>query len=281
MNLQNKRLVVLPTFNMKKLLIAVLLALLPLTASARYHHPAPKPTPAPAPQPTPLLQPLQLGAFNLTVGTIQAAFDGWTDDATCFKNQTTFIYWENYGYSLDSIISGSQDANIRRFAGEICPNTILALFHEMNGNWDAWDGTVGSNTTAKVIAAYQHIHNIIGSKARYAWVVNNDSVPNVAGNQPSDYWPGASYVDVVGVDGFDWGGMTFSQAIAPAYGEVTGYGKPVWITSFGTTSSNQAAWLTNAIATAKSDGIGALIYFDANDGGSFKLNAAGVAAFRR
>lgn len=223
---------------------------------------------------------LQLGAYNVKVGTIQAYFDGWTDIPNCAPaGQSTLIFWENYGVSLDSIISGSGDASIRKFASKICPDTILAPFAEMDGNWDSWDGTVGSNTPAKVIAAWQHIHTIIGSKVKYAWVINDSDVPDRNGNRPSDYWPGASFVDIVGIDGFDWGGMTFMQAIAPNYNVVKSYGKPVWITSFGTESNNKAAWLTDAISQAKINTIGALIYFDESTDGAFKLSNSDAAAF--
>lgn len=215
------------------------------------------------------------------MGTIKASFIGWTDRPSCFSGKTTFIWWENYGYSLDSIISGAQDQVIKNFAAAVCPNTILAPFHEMNGNWDPWGGTIGSNTPAKVIAAWKRIHDIIGNKVKYAWVVNNSNVPNRAGNTPADYWPGDSYVDIVGVDGFDWGGQTFLQAIAPNYTVVKSYGKPVWITSFGTANtSNQAAWMTDAIKQARTLGIGALIYFNYADGINFNLNTSALAAFR-
>lgn len=267
-------------------MLTLLIPSLALAASFRHRHQPPPPPPPPPPPVTTPTTGMQIGAFNLTVGTIQAYFDGWTDNASCAPaGQTTFIYWENYGYSLDSITNGSQDSNIRRFAAQLCPNTILSLFHEADGNWDPWDGTYGSNTPAKVVAAYQHVHDLVGSKARYAWVMNDSDVPDVSGNRPSNFWPGAAYVDIIGVDGFNWGGLSFLQAMAPnldilrAMG--TTYGKPVWVTSFGTPAgSGQAAWVTDAIAQAKAKGISALIYFNYNDGGTWTLNSAGLAAFK-
>lgn len=251
----------------------------PLTAGTQLNVPGSTPTPVPAPQPAQTAG-LALGAYNARVGTVQAYFDGWTDSPSCAPaGQTTFIYWENYGYSLDSIINGTQDNNIRSFASAICPGTTLALFHEMDGNWDSWDGTVGSNTPTKVIQAYQHIHDIIGSKVKYAWVVNDSDVPDRAGNRPANYWPGSAYVDIIGVDGFDWDGhTTFMQAIAPNYDVVKSYGKPVWITSVGTVS-NRASWITDALAQAKANGVAGLIYYDSNDGGSFQLGSSALSAF--
>jgi beta-mannanase len=116
---------------------------------------------------------------------------------------------------------------------------------------------------------------------KYAWVVNNASIPNVSSNQPMTYCPGDAYVDIVGVDGFDWGGQSFMQAIEPAFDQVKGIKKPLWITSFGTSSKNQVAWITDAVAQAKKDGISGLIYFSYPDQGgtNFTLTAQGLAAF--
>jgi beta-mannanase len=165
---------------------------------------------------------------------------------------------------------------IKSFASKICAGTILSVFHEMNLNESPWFGSA-----SKEIAAFRHVHDLIGSKVKYAWVVNDASIPNISGNQPMDYYPGDAYVDIVGVDGFDWGGSSFSQAIEPAYSQVKGIKKPLWITSFGTGPKNQAAWIMDAVSIAKQDGIQGLIYFSYPDQGgtNFTLTSQGLAAF--
>lgn len=264
---------------MKKLLIASLLFIFlasPVLARSWRNH---QPTPPPVPVPPPVSGSLILGAFNANVGTVQVYFDGWSDDPNCAPTgKTTFLYWENYGTSLDSILNGSQDTLIKNFGIKTCPNTILSLFHEANGNWDDWDGFFpgSNNSPAKVVQAYQHIHDIIGSKVKYAWVMNNDSVPNTSLNQPASYYPGDAYVDIVGIDGFNWGGLSFLQAINPNYNIVKTYPKPVWITSYGTSSSGQAAWVADSIVQAKANGIAGLIYFSYDQ---FKFTSSGLAAF--
>lgn len=261
-----------------KYILPLLFLLLTISTptEARRRHQEPTPSPLPPPVTT---SSLQVGAFNSSVGTIQAGFVGWKDKPLCYAPKTTFLYWENTGVSLDAIISGSQDTVIRNFAAAVCPGTIVALFHEMNGNWDSWDGTVGTNTYLKVITAYRHIHDIMGTKVQYAWVVNNSDVPDRIGNRPSNYYPGDAYVDIIGVDGFDWGNLSFKDAVAPNYGVVKNYGKPVWITSTGTNStSKQAQWITDAVTYAKTNNIGAIIYFSYADGINFTLTTAGKAA---
>lgn len=281
---------------MRKFIILGLLLIIPFMAQARYnrhhnggHTSTPKP-PVPPTPPVPPVPPtvptvptlLQLGGFMLNAGTVEATFNGWNDAPSSFAGKTTLIYWENYGVSLDSIINGSQDSVIKAFGAKLAPNTIISLFHEMNlsDGSNSWAGYESGNTAAKVVQAYKHVHDLIGTKAKWAWVVNNVSVPNVTGNEPAAYWPGAAYVDYIGVDAFDFDGNSPLSTVAqPALNEVLGYGKPVWITSCGTTSSNKAVWVSAAIAWAKSNNIGGLIYFNYNDGGNFELNSAGVTAF--
>lgn len=248
---------------MKKylLIISTALLLLPLTvfAAHRHHHPIPPPAPAPAPSPVP--QGITFGAFNANVGTVSVTFIGWKDaPPSCGK--TNFIYWENTGISLDSIVNGSQDSVIKSFAAKVCLNDVVSVFHEMNGDWDTWDGTVGNNSPAKVIAAYQHIHNLVGSKVKWAWVTNNVSEPDVKGNQLENYYPGASYVDIVGIDAFTYSGETFSQAVpASLLARLKTYGKPMWITSLGT-NINQNAWITDMLRKLPATGVSGLLYFD-------------------
>jgi hypothetical protein len=43
------------------------------------------------------------------------------------------------------------------------------------------------------------------AKARWVWCVNVTDSPNRAGNRVEDYYPGSSYVDVLGFDGYNWG----------------------------------------------------------------------------
>lgn len=286
----------LTTISRVKFLLVLFLVFVASTAHAanwrRHHDPSPLPTPPPpAPMPVPpppaptpvppVTTTLVLGAFNANAGAIKVDFWGWLDaknGRTFDCSKQNFIYWENTGFSLDSIINGSQDSVIVDFGNKICPNSYIAPFHEMNGNWSEWDGA--HNPPAKIIAAWIRIHNLLGNKVKYALVFNSDNVPTSAGNIPASYYPGDSFVDIVGVDGFDWGGLSFITAINPNYTVVKSFGKPVWVTSTGTKqSSSQAAWIKDAINQAKANNIGGLLYFSAKDGTNYTLNAAALAAF--
>ena len=198
-------------------------------------------TPAPAASPSTMKWGVFAGDSNgnlTTVETmvgkkadIQAMFLNWKDEfptswfgTHLCPDRELLIFWENSGISLDSIIAGNYDAYLKKFSAGAqtygCP-VIMSLFHEMNGNWDTWGGVVGSNTPAKIIAAWRHVHGLMpASNIKWAWAVNNDSIPNTPENAADKYYPGDAYVDYVGVDGFSFAerwesfGSVFDEAIA-------------------------------------------------------------------
>ncbi len=226
-----------------------------------------------------------LSGFATEVGAspdIVATFIGWPDlpdsslNTTCSQGKTLFIYWENYGYSLDNIIAGRNDAYIASFSQALaqyhCP-IMLSIFHEMNGNWDEWDGTVGTNSPAKIITAWQRIHSIVtASNVQWAWVINSNSVPDTIANAAQNYYPGSAYVDVIGVDGFNFGSpwQAFGQIFDAPVTLVQQFGKPVYISSFASVAgSGKATWINDFAAHIKTyANVVGWVWFDENQGGS-------------
>ncbi len=188
--------------------------------------------------------------------------------------KSLLLYWENPTVTYDQIINGSQDAIIRNFALEVGPNTYLAPFDEMNLNESPWFGPA-----AKEIAAWQHLHDLIGNKVKWVWAVNNVSIPNTAGNHPSDYYPGSSYVDIAGFDAFDYSNENWPTASENVVNELKPFGKPIWATSVGAHGSNQLSFVQDMIRLAPNQGISALVYFDYNADLPFALSAQSLAAF--
>lgn len=170
--------------------------------------------------------------------------------------KTLVVFWEQTGTTLDNITAGNSDTYISQFAATAQSYggpIILAPFAEMNGNWDSWGGTVGTNTPAKVIAAWQHVHNLFAgvTNVKFAWDVNSTSVPNTTANAITAYYPGDAYVDYVAVDGFNFGSpwQTFDQVFGSALATLKNYGKPVYILSMASAPGTQkAAWITDAFS---------------------------------
>ncbi len=271
----------------------------------------PTPTPTPTPAPTPVVSTkLQWGVFagdqndNLAAvekmvgkqANIQAVFAAFDDPFPDYiqglcPNKTLLVFWENTGFSLDNIIAGKYDASIKNFSAGAqkygCP-VILSLFHEMNGNWDEWDGPVGTNSAAKIISAWKHVHNLVtASNVKWAWAVNNVSVPDTEANEAYHYYPGDAYVDYVGVDGFNlndpW--TSFSDVFDTAISHLQQYNKPIYIFSMGAVAnSKKAAWIADGLGVQvkKYKNLAGWVWFNQNgaDGNwSFNSDAASLAAF--
>jgi hypothetical protein len=229
---------------------------------------------------------------------MQAVFVGWHDvfplnTAVPLKknNQTLVIFWEQYGTSLDQIINGSQDSYIKEFArdarsygGEV----ILAPLHEMNGDWNPWSGTVGNNTPAKIVLAFQHMHDLFPAdpNIKWAWVVNNESSPDTPGNQIQYYYPGDDYVDYVGADGFNFGDpwQTYNEIFSKVLLRLKSYKKPIYIFSMASAEGpGKAAWISDTLQRIKSNpDIKGWLWFNENKEKNWLVNSdsKSLEAFR-
>ncbi len=241
---------------------------------------------APAPQPTPTpIAPNRvlkwgayagnrtddLASFESLVGRevqIRSVFSGFDDIFPSYfgpvvgaKGKTLLLFWESsFGY--DAILNGSKDAAIRKYAQDAKTYgfpIILAPFHEMNGDWSAWAGTLNNNTPAKFISAWRHIYDLYkeagATNVKFALVYNRTSVPDITGNQFEDYYPGDAYVDYVGVDGFNFGNpwVNFNAVFDVPLKKVAIYNKPIYIFSMGSVPGPlKAEWIK--------DGLGVQIY---------------------
>lgn len=247
--------------------------------------------------------PESIGSFESLVGhsmNISAVFVGWDTDGEFpdyvapyvkSKGKTLLIYWEQYGTDLDEINSGAFDnymtgfaADAKAYGGQI----ILVPFHEMNGNWDPWDGTVGNNTPAKLISAWKRMHGFFSgvTNVKFGWAVNNVSVPNTTANSIDKYYPGDAYVDYVGVDGFNFNDpwQTYDQVFNSAMAKVKVYNKPVYIFSTASAEGTQKpAWITDFGAKIAADSkIAGWIWFNENKEQNWLVNStqASLNAFK-
>lgn len=142
---------------------------------------------------------------------------------------------------LKEIPTGTQDGYIRQFAHEVKTygNPVNLRFgHEMNGNWYPWDAR-----PAEYIAAYRYIHTIFSQEGvinvSWMWCVNITENPETL----KEYYPGDDVVDVIGIDGFNFGTSqnnggwrSFSNLFLPTYTYlVANYNKPLVIAETAST----------------------------------------------
>jgi hypothetical protein len=178
---------------------------------------------------TPDLASLQ--SFNSDAGkpaSLYLFYNGFGDNANFDPSQSTaiaklgatpFLAWEPWdatngsvdqpAYSLANIASGAFDQYVSAWAQEIKAwgNPLwLEFAPEMNGNWYPWGDGVNGNTPAEYIAAYRHVHDLFTAagvtNVVWVWTTN---VTSDGATPISAFYPGDAYVNMVGVDGYNWG----------------------------------------------------------------------------
>jgi mannan endo-1,4-beta-mannosidase len=122
------------------------------------------------------------------------------------------IQWDPLHVSLQRIADGGWDRYVTRFARAVRAAQVpivLSFGHEMNGNWYPWGYTNAS--PRKFVAAWRHLHHLFAKagarNVTWCWDVNHwipalTRYPNYGISPPRRWWPGARYVNWVGLDAY-------------------------------------------------------------------------------
>jgi beta-mannanase len=168
-------------------------------------------------------------------------------------------------YQLSDVINGSFDSYIKSFAIKARDwghPFFLRFDWEMNGDWFPWAEGVNGNQPGEYVAAWRHVHDIFTSvgatNANWVWCPWVD--PGNKMTNLSSLYPGDSYVDWTGLDGYNWGTnpahpqgwKTFDQLYSSTYHQITDTiapSKPMAISEFGSTEygGSKAAWIQDAL----------------------------------
>lgn len=131
-----------------------------------------------------------------------------------YSGAEPIVSWEPWCWTDDrshavmkSLVAGGFDDYIYRWADEIGEwgrHVFIRLAHEFNGDWYPWTPAGGTPPSAYV-SAWRHVHDIFTERnvGNVDWIWA-PTVTAAAGNL-SDWYPGHEYVDVLGVDGYNWG----------------------------------------------------------------------------
>lgn len=180
------------------------------------------------------------------------------------------VTWEPWyaldkkGINYNAIFSGKMDSYIADFAKrlkQINKPVFLRFAHEMNGDWYPWSASkIGSEN---YIAMYQYISNIfdkVGTEnVKWIFSINWEDIPKE--NSYMNCYPGDKYVDLIGIDGYNWGNTkpwskwaSFKEIFEKRYGEIVAhFKKPTIISEFSSTSKggNKTLWIKEAMAEIK------------------------------
>ncbi len=194
------------------------------------------------------------------------------------------ITWQPTHQPVKAIAAGTYDDILRAFADgvKVTPGLVFVRpFPEMNGNWEPWSG----DPTA-LVAAWRHMVNVFRAEGadnvRWVWSPNVTDQPNTPANAMEHYYPGDAYVDVLALDGYNWGTTaswstwrSFDQIFARPYARITALGpQPVWITEVASSSQggDKAAWVANMLDTSAFPRIQALVWFNQNKEADWRID---------
>ncbi|WP_264011238.1 glycoside hydrolase family 26 protein [[Mycobacterium] manitobense] len=159
------------------------------------------------------------------------------------------------GAILPKINSGCYDDYLRRWADELTGSRVLLRFaHEFNGTWYPWSPGAGISAE-EFVSAWRHVHHLFQESGATGvrWVWAPDAGP-ICSEPLTAWYPGDEYVDVLGIDGYNWGTtLPGSRWTAPT--EIFGDGlaelrrlcdaKPILVTEVGCTEAggDKAEWI--------------------------------------
>jgi hypothetical protein len=223
------------------------------------------------------------------------------------QGYTPLIAW-NIGVSaatrFATFTSGQHDAYLAQVAAAaraLGRPVYLRPWYEMNGPWTNFQPTPdgprpAGGTPAEFIAAWQHVVALFRwlGATNVKWVFN-PTTDTYAGTTPvSTIWPGAAYVDVLGLDGYNWGTggswgywLSFHTIYATQYARLTALdpSAPVWICEFGSKEPaeddgapvdplhSKAEWYRDLLADPTFGHVWALVFFNVNKERDWRLQS--------
>jgi putative cell wall-binding protein len=225
-------------------------------------------------------------------------------EAAVSRGATPVITWEprswtlsddaQSAYRLDRISAGDFDTYVAQYAHALATwgkPVMLRWGHEMNGNWYPWSEVKNGNSAGDYVAAWRHVHDIFAfvGATNVQWVWS----PNVPSGMPitfGEVYPGASYVDVVALDGYNWGKtaatsswLTPTQLFSTGLAQVRSIapGKPIIIAETASTEigGSKSTWNSQLVAflDQQSD-VDGIIWFDLNKETDLRINSSTASA---
>ncbi len=206
--------------------------------------------------------PALLNQFDQTIGeptTVASIFRGYGEifpsaadiALTNGGQRSLLVAWYLDVDRFTGYTSGAHDAYLTQEADAVkAYNGVVYIrpWAEMNGDWQDFQPTASGSaqfggTPAEFIAAWQHVVNVFrtAGATNVRWVFNPTSDTYAETTDVATIWPGAGYVDVLGIDGYNWGNggglawTAFTDIFYEQYTRLTALDAtaPVWICEFG------------------------------------------------
>jgi hypothetical protein len=169
-------------------------------------------------------------------------------------------------HTLDSILAGRWDGYFRRFAREARAShqTIYYRFgYEMNGDWMVW-GEQPEKFTKAWRRAWKIFREERATNVKWVFSANVIWDNRTVKADILPYYPGDKYVDVVGLDGYNFGDShsrnhswkSFQEVFQVSLNGLKKHfpGKPLWITEIGCAEGpGKAEWIQDFFSHFNAD----------------------------
>jgi mannan endo-1,4-beta-mannosidase len=259
--------------------------------------------------------PSVLNSFDQSIGhtsTVASIFRGYGstfpsagDVALTNSGQRSLLvaWYLNEGGNFASYTSGAQNSYLDQEAATAKAYgrpVYIRPWAEMNGDWQDFQPTpsgtkVRGGTPAQFIAAWRYVVNRFRADGatNVRWVFN-PTADYTALPAVNTIWPGAAYVDVLGLDGYNFGTgggshwMSFTDVFSTQYNKLVALdpAAPVWICEFASKepqlndgapvdpTHSKAQWYQAALASTGFTHVNTLVFFDENKERAWKLNSS-------
>lgn len=219
--------------------------------------------------------------------------------------RTLLLSWDMGPTRFTEWSSGEHDSYLDQIAQAALsyPHEVYVRpWPEMNGDWQTFqptrDGSLPhGGTYAEFIAAWRHVVTYLrdAGATNLKWVFN-PTVDTYAETTPvKEIWPGAEYVDVLGLDGFNWGRddswgrwRSFRSIFIKQYRRLTALHPtaPVWLCEVASKEPRRhdgaprdrkhrkAAWVRTMLADTSMPRITAVIWFHADKERDWRLTSS-------
>jgi hypothetical protein len=145
-------------------------------------------------------QPNLVGYYSGWGEAFQTSFAKTVDS----HGAATIMQWDPTLASVAKIAAGGYDGYLRSFAASVRDfghPVVIGFGHEMNAYWYSWG--YGHLQAATFVAAWRHIVTLFrqqgANNVTWLWTLQADE----PGTGPiGSWWPGAKYVNWVGIDGY-------------------------------------------------------------------------------
>ncbi len=221
------------------------------------------------------------------------------------------LSWDMGPYDFRSWSSGAHDAYLRRIGAHAAayPHEVYVRpWPEMNGDWSDFQPTTGARkpyggTPAEFVAAWRHVVSTVraagGDNVR--WVFNPTADVYAETTDVRTIWPGRDYVDVLGIDGYNWGQddrwgrwQSFEDVFAAQYERLTSLDPtlPVWICEVASAdpagdtaplgATDKGRWIAELFASTAFPRLTTVVWFDEDKERDWRLtsSASALAAAR-